>query len=109
MSAWPYRPELDWVIEAPDGRFVSSCLIWLDGANRVGELEPVGTDPASWRKGFGAAVCRAALSALRDAHGAETAIVYAYQVPGMPPAIALYESLGFKTHARFVDLVCDLP
>lgn len=108
MSAWPYRPELDWVIAAPDGRFVSSCVIWLDEVNRVGELEPVGTDTAMWRRGFGSAVCRAALAALRD-HGAQTAIVYALQEPGMPPAISLYQSLGFRTHARFVTLVLDLP
>jgi GNAT superfamily N-acetyltransferase len=108
MSAWPYRPELDWVIEAPDGRFVSSCLIWLDEVNRVGELEPVGTDPAMWRRGFGSAVCRAALAALRD-NGAQAAIVYALQEPGMPPAVSLYESLGFRTHTRFVTLVPDLP
>jgi GNAT superfamily N-acetyltransferase len=107
MSAWPYRPELDWVIEAPDGRFVASCLIWLDEANSVGELEPVGTDPAVWRRGFGSAVCRAAIAALR-VHGAETAIVYAYEAPGMPPAISLYESLGFRAYAKFVTLACDL-
>src|SRR5207247_2262265 len=108
MSVWPYRPELDWVIEAPDGRFVSSCLIWIDAANRVGQLEPVGTDPAMWRRGFGSAVCRAAIAALRD-HGAQTAIVSALQEPGMPPAISLYESLGFRTHTGLVNLVCDLP
>jgi hypothetical protein len=27
MHAWPYRAELDWLVEAPDGTPVSFCLI----------------------------------------------------------------------------------
>ena len=30
MSAWPYRPELDWAVEAPNGDFIATALIWLD-------------------------------------------------------------------------------
>ena len=103
MAAWPYTPELDWVVEAPDGRFVSSCLAWYDEANRTGELEPVGTDPAFWRRGFGFAACAAALRALR-ARGADTAVVYARSVPGKPSAPALYRRLGFETRGRHVTL-----
>jgi ribosomal protein S18 acetylase RimI-like enzyme len=101
MSAWPYRRELDWVVEGPDGSFVSSCLIWLDEENGVGELEPVGTDPAFWRRGFGFAVCAAALRALRE-HGAETAVVHSIEVPGKPSAPALYRALGFQTRGQHV-------
>jgi ribosomal protein S18 acetylase RimI-like enzyme len=101
MAAWPYRRELDWVVEAPDGRFVSFCLAWLDDRNGVGELEPVGTDPAFRRRGFGRAACAAALRALKE-HGAGTALVYAAEVPGWPPAPALYRSLGFEPAGRHV-------
>jgi ribosomal protein S18 acetylase RimI-like enzyme len=101
QRAWPYRRELDWVVEAPDGRFVSSCLVWLDEENGVGELEPVGTDPAFWRRGFGFAVCMAALRALRE-HGADTAVVYSIDVPGKPSAPALYRALGFETRGLHV-------
>ena len=101
MAAWPYRRELDWVVEAPDGRFVSSCLVWLDEENRVGELEPVGTDPAFWRRGFGFAACAAALEALRE-HGADTAVVHSTEVPGKPSAPALYRALGFVTRGLHV-------
>jgi hypothetical protein len=45
MCTWPYRHDLDQVVEAPDGRLAAFALGWLDAANRVGELEPVGTDP----------------------------------------------------------------
>jgi ribosomal protein S18 acetylase RimI-like enzyme len=107
MSAWPYRRELDWVVEAPDRSFVSSCLVWLDAENRVGELEPVGTDPAFWRRGFGRAVCAAGLQALR-AHGCDTAVVYSTELEGKPSAPALYRALGFETRGRHVTMTRDL-
>ncbi len=107
MQAWPYRRELDWVVEAPDGSFVSSCLAWLDEENRAGELEPVGTDPTYWRRGFGFAACAAALRALRAA-GADTAVVYCTRVEGKPLAPALYRSLGFEPRGRHLDFVRDV-
>ena len=53
MNAWPYRHDLDQVVEAPDGALVAFALGWLDEVNRVGELEPVGTDPRHARRGLG--------------------------------------------------------
>jgi ribosomal protein S18 acetylase RimI-like enzyme len=94
MRAWPYRGDLDCVVEAPDGRFAAYALAWYDDANRVGELEPVGTYPDFRRLGLGAAVCRYAFSRLRDA-GAEQVIVYSES----EPAQRLYESVGFRRHA----------
>ncbi len=81
MAAWPYRADLDWIVEAPDGRFVANCLIWLDERNGVGELEPVGTDPQFRRKGLGRAVCLAAMHALRQAGGRQG---FVYPVQGHP-------------------------
>lgn len=98
MAAWPYRPDLDWVVEAPDGRFAAYCLVWLDDQNRVGELEPVGTHPDFRRRGLGAAACHGAVRALRDL-GAEQAIVY--PVHGNP-AETFYLRLGFRPYARTV-------
>jgi ribosomal protein S18 acetylase RimI-like enzyme len=107
MAAWPYRPELDWVVEASDGTFVSSCLVWLDEENAVGELEPVGTDPAYWRRGFGFAACATALRALREA-GADTAVVNCIEVDGKPSAPALYRALGFERIGRHITLARSL-
>ncbi len=45
-AAWPYRQDLDCVVEAPDGTIAAYALAWLDEANGVGELEPVGTHAA---------------------------------------------------------------
>ena len=56
METWPYRHDLDQVVEAPDGTLAASALGWYDEVNRVGLLEPVGTDPRHGRRGLGAAV-----------------------------------------------------
>jgi ribosomal protein S18 acetylase RimI-like enzyme len=96
MRAWPYRAELDWVAVAPDGTFAANCLCWLDEANRVVEMEPVGTHPEHRRRGLAAAVCLAALQAAREA-GADTGLVY--PVNGLPAA-TLYESIGFRAISR---------
>ncbi|HSP72276.1 MAG TPA: GNAT family N-acetyltransferase [Gaiellaceae bacterium] len=96
QAAWPYRHELDWVVEAPDGSFVSACTAWIDEGSRVVLLEPVGTDPAHWRRGFGRAVCLAALRA-SQVEGARSAIVCS-------PDPALYEAVGFRPYGRFIWL-----
>jgi ribosomal protein S18 acetylase RimI-like enzyme len=95
IRTWPYDPELDLAVEAPDGSFASFCTAWLDDENRVGELEPVGTDPTHGRRGLARAVCLAALGALRE-HGAEQAVVLARGDDAYPAPRALYGSLGFE-------------
>ena len=101
QAAWPYRSDLDCVVEAPDGSFAAYCLAWLDDANRVGELEPVGTHPDHRRLGLASAVCRFALRRLRE-EGATRAIVYS--VAGSE-ATTLYESIGLREHARSLQLL----
>lgn len=87
---WPYRQELDQIVETEAGDVVAFCTAWIDEENAAGLLEPVGTHPSHRRRGLAAAACRAALIALRDA-GARTAQV----AFATPQARALYESLGF--------------
>jgi ribosomal protein S18 acetylase RimI-like enzyme len=101
QTAWPYRADLDCVVEAPDGAFATYCLAWLDSDNRVGDLEPVGTHPDHRRRGLASAVCRFAHQRLRE-EGAELAIVYSL---AGSDATALYESLGMREHDRSVELV----
>jgi ribosomal protein S18 acetylase RimI-like enzyme len=95
---WPYRESLDCVIEAPDGRFAAYCLCWLDAENGVGELEPVGVRPEFRRRGLGSAVCTLTLGRLH-AEGRKQAIVYSVT----DAARALYESIGLRVHASFVE------
>jgi ribosomal protein S18 acetylase RimI-like enzyme len=101
MRAWPYRSDLDCIAVAPDGRVTSYCLAWLDERNRAGELEPVGTHADFRRRGLAAAVCAFALRRLRE-EGAELAVVYARGDASYPVAKLLYESLGFRWHARTI-------
>lgn len=100
MRAYPYRADLDNVVEAPDGTLAAFCLCWLDEVNRVGELEPVGTHPDYQRRGLARAVCLAGLRGLEE-HGAETAVVYAVEGSG---AAELYRSIGFRTISRHLEL-----
>ncbi|WP_405058749.1 GNAT family N-acetyltransferase [Kribbella sp. NBC_01505] len=99
MSTWPYEPELDWVVEAPSGKFVASALIWHDKIHGVGLVEPVGCDPSYRRQGLAQAVNLAALHAVRDA-GATEAMVCPRGDNAYPQARALYQSIGFRPGAR---------
>ena len=45
METWPYQSDLDFIVEDPEGTAVAFALGWYDEANRLGEFEPVGTDP----------------------------------------------------------------
>ncbi len=104
MAVWPYRPDLDWVVEAPDGELVASALGWLDDVNRAGLLEPVGCAPAYRRRGLARAVNLACLRALRDA-GAETGHVNPRGDDGYPVPGLLYRSIGFEPGPRTVTYV----
>jgi ribosomal protein S18 acetylase RimI-like enzyme len=104
METWPYRGDLDAIAVAPDGRVAAYCLAWLDDENRVGELEPVGTHAEFRRRGLASAVCAFALQRL-SAEGAIRAVVYARGDEEYPAPKRLYESLGFRAHARTVPYV----
>jgi predicted N-acetyltransferase YhbS len=99
METWPYRFELDWVVEAEDGELVASALGWLDGRASVGLLEPVGSAPSVRRKGLGRAVSLAVLQALRTA-GATTAVAYPRGYNRYPVPDQFYRSIGFSPGAR---------
>ncbi len=81
-----YRPDLDLVAVAPNGEFVSYCILWYDERTRVGEYEPVGAHPDWRRQRITRAVLVEGLRRLR-ALGAERAIVLTNdrQRPSHPP------------------------
>lgn len=107
MAAWPYRADLDWVAQAPDGRLAASCLIWWDEANQVGELEPVSAHADFRRQGLATATCLGALRALRDL-GARTAVVCSHEGPGHEAPRALYQGLGFVDVTHTVKYTREL-
>jgi GNAT superfamily N-acetyltransferase len=99
MRTWPYRPELDFGVEAPDGRIVASCTTWLDEQNRVGLFEPVGVDPDFRRQGLSRAMCFAALRALKAA-GATLATVKPRGDDDYPVPRHAYATMGFIADGR---------
>lgn len=91
---WPYRAELDCIVETGDGVVAAFCTAWIDAEHAQGLLEPVGTHPAHLRQGLGRAVCLSALAALRSAGANVAEVAFASET-----ALALYRSLGFEWSA----------
>lgn len=81
----------DLVAESPDGAFASFCTVWLDGVNRAGIVDPVGTHPDHRQRGLAKAVVCAGLRHLRVL-GATVVYLGTYD---SAHTNRLYESLGF--------------
>lgn len=87
QSAPNFRKDLNVVVEAPDGRFVSYCGMWLEPVHRIAYVEPVATDPDFRRMGLGSAAVREGIRRCGEA-GATLACV--------GTSMAFYQSLGFR-------------
>jgi ribosomal protein S18 acetylase RimI-like enzyme len=91
-----YRPDLDLVAVAPDGRLVAFCIGWLDersaGAPR-GQIEPMGVRADVRRLGLGRAIISEALRRLVLHDAAQLFVETDSYRDG---AFALYESVGFR-------------
>ena len=91
MQSATYRPELDFVVEAPDGSFAAYCLVWFDKHNHFGIFEPVGCHSDYRQRGLTKAVMYEGMRRLRGL-GATRAFVNSGL--GAQAASALYESVG---------------
>jgi predicted N-acetyltransferase YhbS len=87
QSAPSYRHDLNIVVEAPDGHFVSYSGTWFEETNRYAYVEPVATDPDYRRRGLGSA---AVLEGIRRC--AELGATVAY----VGSDLAFYLALGFR-------------
>lgn len=98
MADHAYTPDLDLVVEAPDGALVGFCHCALrpDERERLGRragwIELIGVAPAHRRGGLGRALLRAGLVALAD-YGADCALLTVRA--DNTSARALYEAEGF--------------
>lgn len=83
----------DWQLSAvtPDGEHASFCFVWIDGENRIAEIEPIGTRPEFQKKGLAKAVVVECFRRLRD-EGIDLA--YIASGPEPLPSNKLYESLN---------------
>jgi GNAT superfamily N-acetyltransferase len=92
-----YRPELDIVISAPDGRLAAFCLFWLHPHGHTGQIEPMATHPDFQRLGLGSAAIYTGLAQVA-AMGATRAVVGTsgsnHRSQGM------YQATGFRLHHR---------
>ena len=91
-----YRLEDDLVVEAPDGSIASFAIAWWDPIARVGEFEPVGTDPRHQRRGLSAALLCHGLRRYRQL-GAN--LVQVFSDADNAASEALYQSVGFSRRA----------
>jgi predicted N-acetyltransferase YhbS len=95
MRTYPYRPDLDLVVVAPDGTWVASALGWYDAVNQVGLVEPVSCAPSHRRLGLGTAVNIALLHAFA-ARGATTAVTLPRGDDAYPVPRTLYQAIGYR-------------
>lgn len=65
MASPTYRPELDLIIEAPDGSVAAYCIVWLDEANKHGVFEPVGCQSAHRQRGLAKVVTYEGMRSVR--------------------------------------------
>lgn len=65
-----YQPELDLVVEAPDGRVAGYGLFWPDPVTRVGLVEPMRTEEKFERQGIASHVLAVGLDLLAS-HGCD--------------------------------------
>ncbi len=91
-----YRLEDDLVVEAPDGTIASFAMAWWDPIARVGEFEPVGTDPLHQRRGLSAALLCHGLRRYRE-FGAD--LVQVFSDADNLASEALYQAVGFRRRA----------
>jgi mycothiol synthase len=99
MAKPGYDPAREIVTVAPDGRIAAFTVYWVDGHNRTGHFEPVGTHSAFQRRGLARAVMVEALARMSDAGMATVTVNHNADNEA---ARRLYESLGFtKKHETY--------
>lgn len=87
QSAPNFRKDLNIVVAAPNGDFVSLCGMWFEPVNRVAMVEPVCTDPDFRRMGLGKA---AVLEAIRRCRKLGATVAY------VGSTLPIYRSVGFS-------------
>ncbi len=92
-----YRPELDLVVEAPDGRLAAFCVGWFDaqgyGGRPCGQIEPLGVAAEHRGLGIGRMVLEACCERLVAA-GAED--IYVETDRQRDAALGVYGAAGFR-------------
>ena len=91
-----YRPDLDVVIAAPDGRLAAFCIGWavvIPGEGLTGHIEPLGCHQDFRRYALGRL---ALVEVLRRMQAIGVQSIYVETDNYRDTALALYESVGFR-------------
>jgi mycothiol synthase len=88
-----YLPELDLIVEAPDGRLGAFCICWFDKERKTGHVEPLGSLQEFRRYALGLVALSQGLRRLQ-AMGAEK--IYVETDDYRDTAFRLYQSFGFE-------------
>ena len=90
-----YRPDLDLVAVAPDGRLAAFCICWIDDSAAAprGQIEPLGVHEDFRHLGVGRALLSEGLRRL-DRRGAER--IHVETDKHRDAALVLYEAMGFR-------------
>lgn len=99
MQSPVYVPEHEIFVISPNGEIAAYCIIWIDELNRIGHFEPVGTHPNFQRMGLGKSLLLEGLRRLKSEGMSEACVCTNYD---NPPAIRLYESVGFQKSKRLL-------
>ncbi len=89
-----YRPDLDIVVEAPDGRLAAFCICWFNKTSLDGHVEPLGSHKDFRPYGLGRVALSEGLRRLQ-ALGAQNIFVETDNYRNT--AFRLYESFDFQT------------
>jgi mycothiol synthase len=88
-----YRPDLDLVVVAPDGRLAGFYICWLDVTNKTGQIEPLGVHSDFRNLGLARAILLEGMRRLYS-HSATQLCVETDNYRNA--AFNLYESVGFQ-------------
>jgi mycothiol synthase len=91
-----YRPDLDLVVTASNGRLAAFCIAWLDHDAKgtpIGRIEPLGVHPDFRKLGLGRAALVEAMRRLQTL-GVNTIYVESDKTEGS--TFNFYQSLGFE-------------
>ena len=99
MQSPVYAGAHDTGLVLADGTFAAVTIWWVDPINQIGHFEPVATDPALQRRGYGKALLHGCLERMR-----EMGLAAATVCTGADSAdnIAFYRACGFEIAARTV-------
>jgi ribosomal protein S18 acetylase RimI-like enzyme len=94
-----YRPEMDLIVTAPDGRLAAFCLGWFASEHGVVQFEPIGVLSDYRGQGLGKAIV---LEGFRRARALGATVAYINCSATNAAGNALYRSVGCELAAEWV-------